>query len=50
MTDDILTVGELRDALDGVSDDTQVNVQRGGALGEAIGVYRNVEGVNIKGR
>ena len=50
MDDDTLTVGELREAIDGVSDDTQVNIQMGGALGEATDVYRNIEGVNIKGR
>ena len=50
MYDDTLTVGELREAIDGVSDDTQVNIQIGGALGEATDVYRNIEGVNIKGR
>jgi len=50
MTDDVLTVGELRDALDGIADDTPVNIARGRALGEATGVYYNVEGLNIKGR
>ena len=50
MTGDVLTVGELKDALDGLPDDTEVNVQRAGALGEATGVYRTVEGVKIRGR
>ena len=50
MSDDVLTVGELREVIDGVSDGTNVNIHRGGALSEATKAYRNIEGVNIKGR
>lgn len=45
-----LTVGELREAIEDVPDDEAVCVARGGALGEGIKVYRNVEGVVIEGR
>jgi len=45
-----MTVSELRDELEGVPDDETVCVSRGGALGEAVDAYRNVEGVVIKAR
>ena len=50
MTESTLTVGELREVIEGVPDDEKVNIHRGGALGEATKAYRNIEGVNIKGR
>ena len=47
---DVLTVGELKEVLDGVPDNEQVNVARGGAVGEATKAYRNIDGVCINGR
>ena len=50
MSDPLLTVGDLQDVLKGIPDDEAVCVVRGGALGEATDVYRNVEGVVVEGR
>ena len=50
MNDDQLTVGELREAIEDLPDDTDVNVQVTGALAEATDTYRNIEGLNIKAR
>lgn len=47
---ELLTVGDVRAELEGIPDDEAVCVVRGGALGEATGVYRNAEGVVIEGR
>lgn len=50
MTKEPLTVGELKEVIEGVSDDETVCVARGRSLGEATKAYYNAEGVVIKGR
>jgi hypothetical protein len=50
MPDNQLTVAELAAALEEWPGDEPINIQQGGAVGEAVRVTRNADGVLMVGR